>query len=253
MIVTSSEKDLLVVTQNDHAHFSGELLSLWHREPLRSHPRRDDLLFAAREHDNGWREADSAPRHDTTTGQPHTFLTMPEAVRREIWELGIHRFAEERPYASLLILRHALHLYRHHRDDPSWHPTLNAWDALEAEWLGALGLNEETLAKDYGWIDLSDHLSLASCNNWTQAVETRGHRFQVGSGVLQVSPFPLAGATTFRIPCRRIPSRPYRSDSDLAIELATARWDKLEVRVQPFANPLDRAEPEKATEPEPKE
>jgi len=50
---------------------------------------------------------------------------------------------------------------------------------------------------------------------------------------LRLSPFPLAGATTLQVPCRRIPNRPYRGDADLGGELATARWGELAVRVVP--------------------
>lgn len=45
----------VLTTQTDHAFFSGEVLSLWREDGLPQHPRRGDLLFAAREHDNGWR------------------------------------------------------------------------------------------------------------------------------------------------------------------------------------------------------
>jgi hypothetical protein len=47
-----------------------------------------------------------------------------------------------------------------------------------------------------------------------------------------VDPLPLAGATRFRIPYRRIDKRRYASDVDLATTLARARWDTLEVLVR---------------------
>ena len=66
---------LLVVSQNDHAHFAAELLALWRADGLPDHPRRRRLLFAAREHDNGWRETDSAPFCDREKGRPHDFMS----------------------------------------------------------------------------------------------------------------------------------------------------------------------------------
>ena len=72
MIVVPEGATLLLVTQPDHAHLSGELLSLWRAGGLPENPRRADLLFAAREHDNGWREADAAPRWDAARGRPTT-------------------------------------------------------------------------------------------------------------------------------------------------------------------------------------
>ena len=38
---------------------------------LPGHPRRGELLFAAREHDNGWTEVDAYPTVDPDTGRPY--------------------------------------------------------------------------------------------------------------------------------------------------------------------------------------
>ena len=45
-------------------------------------------------------------------------------------------------------------------------------------------------------------------------------------GVLEIDPFPLAGATTFRLSGRKVPERRFESDADLAVELASARWQE---------------------------
>ena len=127
MIVVPEGSTLLLVTQPDHAHFSGELLSLWRAGGLPGHPRRDDLLFAAREHDNGWREADAAPRWNAEGGRPHDFMTLPRQERIEIWERGTCRFAAERPYAALLITRHALNLFGGRRGEEGGTPSWTSW------------------------------------------------------------------------------------------------------------------------------
>ena len=82
MIVVSENDKFRMITQPDHAHFSGELISLWRADGLPEHPRRADLLFAVREHDNGWREADAAPRWDPERGRPHDFITLPVRERK---------------------------------------------------------------------------------------------------------------------------------------------------------------------------
>jgi hypothetical protein len=112
MIVVDDGDSLLLVTQNDHAHFSGELLSLWRDDGLPDNPRRQEIVFAARVHDNGWREADAAPRVDPSTGEPYGFLSLPAPDRVEIWRRGIGRYRSERPYAALLIHQHAIALHR---------------------------------------------------------------------------------------------------------------------------------------------
>src|SRR5262245_37751022 len=108
MIVVHDGDGLLLVTQNDHAHFSGELLSLWRDDGLTEDPRRADIVFAAREHDNGWREADAVPRVDVASGEPFGFLSLPAPDRIEIWRRGIARYREDQPYAALLVHQHAL-------------------------------------------------------------------------------------------------------------------------------------------------
>ena len=102
-------------------------------------PRRDDIVFAAREHDNGWREADAAPRVDRDSGEPYGFLSLPAADRIEIWRRGIHRYRERRPYAALLIHQHALAL----------HAALGAGDEY-AELLGEVRVSRDELLEASG-------------------------------------------------------------------------------------------------------
>jgi len=231
MIVVADDASLLLVTQTDHAHFSGELLSLWRAEGVPVHPRRDDLIFAAREHDNGWREADAAPRWSPERGLPYDFLTLPRDERIESWERGTRRFAAPRPYAALLITRHALSLFENRRGQPAWQPFLDFLTESERELLARTGASRAELEADYRWIDLADLISLTVCSRWREPVARRGVRIEPGDGEVRLDPFPLAGATTFRVPCRRIARRSYRGDADFGGELAAARWEELRLRV----------------------
>jgi len=234
MIVASEQDSWRFVTQPDHAAFAAELLSLWRAEGVPEHPRRADLLFAVREHDNGWREADAAPRWDRERRRPHDFLTILRAARIEIWERGVSRFAGERPYAALLITRHARRLHRDRRGDAEWAGLLEMLDELERGLAEAAGAGEEEIAVDDRLLDRMDTLSLAACNGWTDPFERHGVHALLRDGALALDPFPLAGATTFRIPCRRIAQRDYGGDAALGGELAAARWSELTVRVVPL-------------------
>ncbi len=256
MIVAPMDGRLLVVTQTDHAHFAGELLALWRADGLPNHPRRQPLLFAAREHDNGWAEIDSAPMRHPETGRPVDFMTVSRDTRWDIWRWGTLRHVERDPYAALLIVRHAIHLHRSQRRDPDWAEIFGQWHQLEAKLIEAAGVDEADVGRDYRWIELTDLLSLAACNRWTRELELHGYRgsfdrgsFDRGSfdrglsddhaaaGTLRLDPFPLAGATTFEIACRLIPDRRYAGDADLGTELAIARWGHYAVRVCPEATP----------------
>jgi hypothetical protein len=231
MIVTPEGSTLLVITQPDHAWLSGELLSLWRTDGLPDNPRRAEILFAVREHDNGWREADAAPRCNPATGRPFDFLSIPREERIAIWERGTARFVGEHPYAALLITRHALALHADRRGQDGWDGFLEYLDELAQGLREETGVAEEAVARDYRLLDLADLASLAACNRWREPFARHGLRGELRDGALHLDPFPLAGATTFQIPCRRIPGRRFSGDADLGVEIAAARWETLPLRV----------------------
>jgi len=238
MIIAPRDGALRLVTQTDHAHFAAELLSLWRADGLAEHPRRSELLFAVREHDNGWAETDSAPWHDPATGRPHDFLSLPHGERRRLWSRGVDRHAEGEPWAALLILEHALELHREDGDGGGpWSELLAQWAARRQHLVEASGASEDEIAADYRWLNLTDLLSLIVCNAWGESFERHGFKTRFAEGVLYLDPFPLAGATTFEIDSRTIPDRPYTSDTDLAVELARARFRPFEIRVVPGPAP----------------
>lgn len=230
MIVVDDPETWLLITQPDHAHFSAELLSLFRIGGLPEHPRRAELLFAVREHDNGWRETDAAPRWNAETGRPHDFLTLPREERIELWQRGTARYAGEHPCAAQLITRHALQLHQGRRGQDGWQEFLDSLDELHRGLAAETGMDGEG---DYPWLDLADLLSLGVCNRWREPFGRYGLQASLADGTLHLDPFPLAGSTAFRIPCRRIPRRAYRGDADLGGELAAARWEELAVRVAP--------------------
>jgi len=233
MIVAAEGDRLRLVTQPDHACFSAEILALWRADGLPDHPCRAELLFAIREHDNGWRETDAAPRRDPRNGRPHDFLSLPREERIELWQRGTARYAGEHPYAALLVTRHALQLHRERRGQEEWQPLLDYLDELYRGLAEATGAAAEEIEADYRWLDLADLLSLGVCSRWTAPFGRHGFQARLESGTLHLDPFPLAGATAFHVACRRIPDRAYQGDADLGGELAVARWEDFPVRLAP--------------------
>ena len=233
MIVTRAESGLRLVTQPDHARVAAEILSLWRADDLPAHPRRGDLLFAVREHDNGWQGADAAPRVNRERGAPHDFLDYPEDPRRQLWQAASERFAAKRPAAAVLISRHALEIHRDRRGQESWAGFFETIEAGLAAQLEASGLDVELLESDYPWLYAADGISLRACGALDDGFDSHRAHVRRDGAQLILDPFPLAGATTFRVPCRYIPDRRYESDTDLAIELASARWTEFPVRLVP--------------------
>jgi hypothetical protein len=233
VILAAEPPDLILTTQSDHAHFAAELLGLWRADGLPRHPRRADLLFAVREHDNGWREADAAPEVDPASGRPRDFLTHPFAARREIWERGVRRYAQERPYAAALIAEHGLQVHRDRGPEADWREFLEELEGQKNELLEAAGASEAELAADYPFLQLADTASLAACAAWAAPFTAAGVRGSVAGAELRLDPFPLAGPTTFQVACRRISDRPYAGALDLTGTLASARWERRPLRVTP--------------------
>jgi hypothetical protein len=233
MIVRADAGRLLLVTQPDHAAFSADLLSLFRLPELLESPRRASLLRAVRLHDNGWREVDAAPRVNPTTGFPHTVFDLPDWLRMEMWDRGSARYERSDPYTALLTTQHALSLYRANAGKPGWRELLRTLDERRAELLAACELGADGLDADYRFLELADQLSLAVCSGSSEPVEGALLAGRLRDDELVLSPFPLAGATTFRVSCRRVERRRYEGDADLAGALAAERWDSFPVRVVP--------------------
>jgi len=234
MIVTPEDRSLRIVTQSDHAHLAGEIAALWRSDALPENPRRADIVFAAREHDNGWRETDSAPWVDPTTGRPHDFTDLPDGPRIELWRRGVERYAGRRPYAALLICRHAEELLGDRRGEEPWDEGLfERLDELVEDLSEETGASRDQVETDYRFVALADRVSLALSARWSEPFAVCDHHGRVDGDTVLFYPFPLAGATSFTLRCRSIPDRRYADPVDLIGALAGARWTEQTVRLAP--------------------
>ncbi len=247
MIISHHGEELVCITQGDHAHLAAELLSLFRVDELIEHPRRSSLLRAVREHDNGWRELDAAPPADAARGRPLDFRSVPSALRRHLWTRGCERLRDDDPYVALLITLHALHLHRDRVGDPEWDEWTETHEMARDELLDEVGVSAPEAAADHAWLRLADACSLAACEaagavgeSAGEAFETDGYRGLATFDTLQLDPFPLAGRTTLRVTCRRIPDSRYGDAPELGRALARARWGHHAVTVAPPA-PLEPA------------
>jgi hypothetical protein len=232
MILRADGDSLVAITQSDHARLAADLMALWHRSDFRAHPRRDEILFAIREHDNGWREADAAPRIDPESGRPRAFFAVPPGERMEIWNRGVARH-RNRPFAALLIVDHARRLHAGSRGQEAWADFFGGLDTLRGELLTASGADPAAVDLDGRWVELADALSLAACSGRPDAFVCNDLWVQTTGEALAIEPFPLAGSTVFEVACRRIPDRLYRHDLDFALTLAQAHWQQLKIHLVP--------------------
>ena len=240
MIITERGDEILLFTQPDHAALAGALMALWQRDGLPGHPRRQELLLAIREHDNGWREADAAPRIDPASGRPLTFNRLSREDRIGIWRRGVRRFATERPFAALLILRHAIGIHRNNWASAGWKEFGEELAELEKELHEAAGIAHSAVQDDYRFLELADTLSLGACgalgihpSEGTRA----GYHFEIELGRIRLVPLPFAGATTLNVAFRTMPRKSFDSAAGFAAELAVATWKRFPVHLEPLKRP----------------
>lgn len=233
MIVLDHGDDLLLITQSDHAHLAAEILSVCRFPDLLDNPRRRDLLRATREHDSGWQGLDAAPPVGGY-GRPYSFTELPGDMRRDLWEraVGLHWPAD--PYVALLILDHSLEIHSDRAGDETWDGWLEERRGLRTRLLDEATIDSQALARDYPFLRFADLCSLAVCSGEGNAFELLGVTGLADGARLRLGPFPLAGATSFELACRRIPRRSYPNTVTLGSELAAARWETRTVQVAPL-------------------
>ncbi len=227
MIIQRQPPDLALITQPDHAGLAADLLAAWRDDRFLNLGAREVILFAVREHDNGWLEPDASPAIDRQTRRPYDFVGAPTAVRQGIWPRGIARLRETNAYAAALVAQHALTILRRYEDDAEWTTFFERVERARDELLkevgrdGAAGRAE--FKAEYEWVHLADTLSLIFCNGWTDPVDEAGYRIILAGDRLRIAPDPFDGATcTFRVRARIIPDDRYLSDHALQEALARA-------------------------------
>jgi hypothetical protein len=233
MIVRATPQGVRHVNQADHARFAADLLRLFRLPELVGRPRRDLLLRAVAEHDNGWWEADAAPYLAPDGIGALDFRALPPAPKQEIWRRGVERFADESPYLAALLAAHALRLSARFRAEPAWGDFRAALATRQAELLAASGCGPPELAADDRWLEFADALSLAVCAGESSLFAASEWQLTLrgaeGTDVV-LDPFPFAGTTVFELSCRSLPATRFDSAAALAVALATSPWQRLRVR-----------------------
>lgn len=233
MIVDDRGDTWTLITQGDHARLAGEILALWMTDGLPTHPRRERLIAATRAHDDGWSGADAAPRVVPGSGRPLAFDEAPNALRFDIWRLGIEGNAARDPYRGLLVAMHALALHGARLSEPGWEAFLDEVRERRDELAVAASIALDEAEHEYRFLHLADLVSLMACCRWSGPVERLGTRLAGSGRTVTLDPFPLAGATTFRLRCRSLRAHPFERDSALGVALARARWAEEVVRLAP--------------------
>lgn len=223
MIIRRLPTAILFIEQRDHAALSEAIVREWQRDGLPDRPRREAILLATREHDNGWLEED-ATTHVDASGEPLDFIAVPPGVKQRIWPRAAARVGDADPYAGALVAQHALALHGQQRTEPAWRPFLARMERVQQDLLKRCGPGAaETLADDYRFVQAGDQLSLVFCNGWTAPFPRPGGRIVLEGDVLRVTPDPFGGRVIpLHVPARRLAPRLYDSPRALRAALDAA-------------------------------
>jgi hypothetical protein len=216
MIVRSVRGLTQLITQPAHADLAGTIME--HCLPLAARPRREAILLAIAQHDNGWAEEDAAPVIDRKTGEVVDFVNAPASVRHTVWPRGVQRLAEE-PWAAALVAQHALTLHDRFRPEPEWLSFFAKMEAARASMLRRTGLRLEDLVADYAFVRLADLISLAFCTRWTDEQRFETWAVQLVGARVVVSP-DVFGRAEIPIQIEAKELRKGRFESDLELRNA---------------------------------
>jgi Protein of unknown function (DUF3891) len=220
MIVRNVQDRVRLITQPDHAHLAGRIME--HCVALAARPRRDTILHAIAEHDNGWAEEDAAPTADPETGTVVDFVSAPLSVRHGVWPRAIASLSAE-PWAAALVAHHALTVYDRFRPDAAWTRFFSEMEAARDALLRGGGMPLDDLVSDYPFVRLGDLISLTFCTGWTDEQRFADWSVRLTGTRIVVTPDLFGGAMIpIEITAREIPNRALRSDAELRDALSAA-------------------------------
>lgn len=193
-----------------------------HSLALAARPRRDAILHAIAEHDNGWVEEDAAPAVNPATGSVVDFVSATLSVRHGVWPRAIARLADD-PWAAALVAQHAITVYDRFRSDAEWASFFADMEAARDAMVRASGIPVDDLAADYPFVRLGDLISLTFCTGWTDAQRFGDWTVELAGTRVVVTPDPFGRATIpIEINARAIRNQPFRSDAELRDALRDA-------------------------------
>jgi Protein of unknown function (DUF3891) len=230
VIVRPADDLLQLITQPDHAHLARRIME--HCVPLASRPRRQAILHAIGEHDNGWAEPDAAPTLSSDTGRVMDFVSAPLNVRQTVWPRGVARLSDD-PWAAALVAQHALTIYDRFRPDPEWTSFFAEMEAARDAMVCASERPLDALVSDYALVRLADLISLTFCTGWTDEQRFGDWTIKLSGTRVVVSPDAFGGMKIpIEITAKEIRNQPFRSDAELHRAWSEAKTTTLRGEVE---------------------
>ncbi|MGH7886036.1 MAG: DUF3891 family protein, partial [Thermodesulfobacteriota bacterium] len=106
MIRRETEAGWMLITQDDHAYLSFEIMKNWGNGKFEEIAPRDEVLTAIREHDFGWKKWDATAVLNKKNFYPKNFMEMYTKDQYMIWKNSFENLADNNRYASSLVALH---------------------------------------------------------------------------------------------------------------------------------------------------
>ncbi len=238
MIIQRHKGEILAIKQEDHAAFAGFLLEHWSDHRFSRDANREDIIFATRMHDNGWREYDEAPRLNKGTGIPVDFRHVNAEEAYEVWMRGTNRYLEERPFVALLIAHHGYSLHEHaHNRDGIWKKFFVELAQIRGELRTKLELTHNALEHSYSFLRMMDWYSLAYCMDPEVGKEKpqvyAGYKFKRNGPEYLFRPYPFDTKNlSYTLPVYRLDPEGYKTEK--ALRKALAEPEPYEITLNPL-------------------
>jgi hypothetical protein len=203
-----------LITQPDHAALAGRIMEHW--VSLAAAERRDDVLRAVRDHDNGWHQPDAAPTVDPKTGAVLDFVAIGAAVKQNVWRRCLAGLTDV-PWTAALVAHHAVSVYDRFRSEPEWDVFFADMEAARDGFLSASGGAMDALVRDYVYVRLGDLASLAFCNAWSEPQGLGPWTIRLlDDRHLLIEPNPFVHDVPIAVEARALPLTPFANDDALA-------------------------------------
>lgn len=238
MIITKQRRQVTAVKQTDHAAFAAFILERWSDHGFRHDPVREQVIVATREHDNGWREFDDAPRIDEKTKLPVDFKNISPEETYEIWMRGSQRFMEENPYVALLITHHAYSLHEHaHNRTGIWKEFFVTLAKQRGALRDSLGMTHNDVEHGYSFLRMMDWFSLMFCSNpklgHARPAQYAGYKVKRDEDSLLIRPYPFSERDLkYELPFYSLNPKGYDDPEALQSDLSTP--STLEITLNPL-------------------
>ena len=220
MIVRTLPGGVQLISQPDHARLARRIMEGC--TVLEGHSRRDAILLAVGEHDNGWAEEDAGPTVIPATGRIADFVTLPVAARQAVWPRGVGRLAD--PWPAALVAHHAVTVYERFRRDAVWASFFAGMESMRDSRVRASGLSFDDLADDYPFVRLADLMSLAFCTSSSDEQRFGDWTVKLAGTDVLITPDPFGGGVVpIEIVARELQSQRFATDDDLRTALRGAR------------------------------